>query len=82
MSHFIETAARQHSSLIVNSTPLVIRSLQGLFPHSHHDLTPIAALIGDYGAFVVRADSPLEDWSDIEPGDAKLVEFDYPKKSD
>ena len=65
MSYFIETAARQHDSLIVNSTPLVIRSLQGLFPHSHHDLTPIAALIGDYGAFVVRADSPLQDWQDV-----------------
>ncbi len=65
MSYFIETAARQHHSLIVNSTPLVIRSLQGLFPHNHHDLTPIAALIGDYGAFVVRADSPLQDWPDV-----------------
>lgn len=47
MSYFIETAARQHDSLIVNSTPLLIRSLQGLFPHSHHDLTPIAALIDE-----------------------------------
>jgi putative tricarboxylic transport membrane protein len=65
MSHFIETAARQHDSLIVNSTPLLIRSLQGLFPHGHHDLTPIAALIGDYGAFIVRADSALNGWPDV-----------------
>ncbi len=31
---------------------------------------------------LVELSLPLEDWSDIEPGDAKLVEFDYPKKSD
>lgn len=65
MGHFIETAPRQHDTLIVNSTPLVIRSLQGLFPHSYRDLTPIAAVIGDYGAFVVRADSPFERWQDV-----------------
>lgn len=64
MSHFIATAAHQQDSLIVNSTPLVIRSLKGLFPHSFRDLTPVALLIGDYGAFVVRADSPLGRWHD------------------
>jgi putative tricarboxylic transport membrane protein len=62
MAHFIETAARQHETLLVNSTPLVVRSLQGLFPHSYHDVIPVAGLIGEYGAFVVRADSPIASW--------------------
>lgn len=62
MAHFIETADRQQDTLLINSTPLIIRSLQGLFPHDHHDLVPIAGLVGEYGAFVVRADSALESW--------------------
>lgn len=63
MAHFVETADRQQSTLLINSTPLIIRSLQGLFPHDHHDLVSIAGLVGEYGAFVVRADSELESWS-------------------
>lgn len=63
MAHFVETAERQSDSLLINSTPLIIRSLQGLFPHDHHDVIPIAGLVGEYGAFVVRADSALGDWS-------------------
>lgn len=62
MAHFIETADRQQDTLLINSTPLIIRSLQGLFPHDHHDLVPIAGLVGEYGAFVVRADSKLATW--------------------
>jgi putative tricarboxylic transport membrane protein len=62
MAHFIETADRQQETLLINSTPLIIRSLQGLFPHDHHDLVPIAGLVGEYGAFVVRADSKLSSW--------------------
>ena len=65
MAHFVETAERQQSTLLINSTPLIIRSLQGLFPHDHHDLVPIAGLVGEYGAFVVRADSELESWAQL-----------------
>jgi putative tricarboxylic transport membrane protein len=65
MSHFIQSAPRLQHALIVNSTPLVVRTLQGLFPHTYHDLVPIASVIGNYGAFVVRADSPLEHWEDV-----------------
>ena len=65
VAHFVETAERQQSTLLINSTPLIIRSLQGLFPHDHHDLVPIAGLVGEYGAFVVRADSELESWAQL-----------------
>jgi putative tricarboxylic transport membrane protein len=65
IAHLIETAARQHRTLMVNSTPIIIRSLQKVFPQSFRDLTPIAAVIADYGAFVVRPDSPLQTWQDL-----------------
>ncbi len=65
MAHFIETADRQQNTLLINSTPLIIRSLQGLFPHDHHDLVPIAGLVGEYGAFVVRSDSALGSWPEF-----------------
>ncbi len=64
IAYLIETADRQHGTLMVNSTPIVLRSLRGRFPQSFRDLTPIAAVIGDYGAFVVRADSPFQTWQD------------------
>lgn len=32
IAHFVETAARQSDTLLVSSTPIVIRALQGLIP--------------------------------------------------
>lgn len=65
MAHFVETADRQSQTLLINSTPLIIRSLQGLFSHDHHDVIPIAGLVGEYGAFVVRADSGIDSWQTL-----------------
>ncbi|AVX05865.1 tripartite tricarboxylate transporter substrate binding protein [Maritalea myrionectae] len=59
IAHLIETG--DSGTLMVNSTPIVIRSLQGVFPQSFRDLTPIAGTIGDYGAMVVHKDSQFED---------------------
>ena len=65
IAHLIETADRQADTLMVNSTPIIIRSLTGVFPQSFRDLTPIAAVIADYAAFVVAADSEFESWDDV-----------------
>jgi putative tricarboxylic transport membrane protein len=65
IAHMIETADQQADTLMVNSTPIVIRSLTGVFPQSFRDLTPIASVIADYGAFVVPADSPIENWEQV-----------------
>jgi putative tricarboxylic transport membrane protein len=46
---------------MVNSTPIVIRSLTGVFPQSFRDLTLVAGTIGDYAALVVAADSDIQD---------------------
>lgn len=62
MSHFIQTAPRQRETLLVNSSPLLVRSLQGLFPHSWRDLEPVAGLIAEWSVVAVRAESPLEDF--------------------
>ena len=59
IAHIIET--KDQDTLMVNSTPIVIRSLQGVFPQSFRDLTPIAGTIGDYGAMVVHKDSDIGD---------------------
>jgi len=55
----IENAESNHGTLMVNSTPIVIRSLTGVFPHNFRDLTLVAGTIGDYAAIVVGKDSPL-----------------------
>ncbi len=64
IAHLIETAERQEDTLMVNSTPIVVRSLSGVFPQSFRDLTPVAATIADYGAIVASADSPYNTWQD------------------
>ena len=62
---FVENAARFRDALLVHSTPLVIRNVQGLFPLGFRDLVPVAGLVADYGVFVVRADSQIPDWGTI-----------------
>ena len=61
----IENADSNHGTLMVNSTPIVIRSLTGVFPQSFRDLTLIAGTIGDYAAVVVGKDSPINSMADF-----------------
>ncbi|KUI99412.1 putative tricarboxylic transport TctC [Vibrio sp. MEBiC08052] len=65
IAHLIETADRQQDTLMVNSSPIVVRSLSGVFPHSFRDMTPVASIVSDYSAIVVRADSKYKTWKDI-----------------
>jgi putative tricarboxylic transport membrane protein len=65
LGHFVETAQRQQQTLLINSTPLIVRSLQGLFPQSYRDLVPIAALVAEFNAVVVRADSSIVSWPEL-----------------
>ncbi len=65
IAHLIETADQAGDTLMVNSTPIVIRSLSKVFPQSFRDLTPIAATIGDFGAFVVRQDSKYTSFTEV-----------------
>ncbi len=65
LNHLISTAKRQEGTLLVNSTPIIIRSLTGVFPQSFRDLTPIASVIADYAAFVVAKDSKYTSFKEV-----------------
>ncbi|WP_341864015.1 tripartite tricarboxylate transporter substrate binding protein [Gymnodinialimonas sp. 57CJ19] len=65
IAHMIENADSMGNTMMVNSTPIVIRSLTGVFPQSFRDLTLVAGTIGDYAALVVPADSELTSMADL-----------------
>ncbi|MEX0302460.1 MAG: tripartite tricarboxylate transporter substrate binding protein [Leisingera sp.] len=65
IGYLIENAASQHGTLMVNSTPIVIRSLTGVFPQNFRDLTLVAGTIGDYAAIVVGKNSPINSMDDL-----------------
>ena len=65
IGYLIENAASNHGTLMVNSTPIVIRSLTGVFPHNFRDLTLVSGTIGDYAAIVVGKDSPMNSMADL-----------------
>ncbi len=79
IAKLIETAPRQQNTLLISSTPMVVRSLQGIFPQSFRDLETIGSVIADYSAFVVSADSPHQDWASVvkaflaNPRDVKIA---------
>ena len=65
IGYLIENAASNEGTLMVNSTPIVIRSLTGVFPQSFRDLTLVAGTIGDYAALVVPANSDIQNVNDL-----------------
>ena len=64
IASLIENAASSDGTLMVNSTPIVIRALTGEISQSFRDLTPVAGTVGDYAASVVTADSPITSMAD------------------
>lgn len=64
IGHLIENAQSSDGTLMVNSTPIVIRALTGEISQSFRDLTLIAGTVGDYAALVVSADSPIQTMED------------------
>ncbi|MEO0999178.1 MAG: tripartite tricarboxylate transporter substrate-binding protein [Pseudomonadota bacterium] len=65
IAHMIENAESLDNTLMVNSTPIVIRSLTGVFPQSFRDLSLVAGTIGDYAALVVPAGSEITDMAGL-----------------
>jgi len=65
IGYMIENADSQQGTLMVNSTPIVIRSLTGVFPYNFRDLTLVSGTIGDYAAMVVAKDSPVNSMADL-----------------
>lgn len=67
IARFIKTKNTQKTkrTLMVNSTPLIQRSLSKVFPQSFRDLVPVAGVIADYGAFVVDKKSKYKNWRQV-----------------
>ncbi|MEO1223873.1 MAG: tripartite tricarboxylate transporter substrate-binding protein [Pseudomonadota bacterium] len=65
IGYIIENAESNHGTLMVNSTPIIIRSLTGMFPQNFRDLTMVAGTIGDYAAIVVADDSAVQGMPDL-----------------
>ena len=65
LNYLIENAESNYDTLMVNSTPIIIRSLTGVFPQSFRDLTLVAGTIGDYAAIVVNKDSDINSMADL-----------------
>lgn len=65
LGYLIENGDSQQGTLMVSSTPIIIRSLTKVFPQNFRDLTPIASIIGDYAVFAVRADSEIKTFADM-----------------
>jgi len=61
----IETAERRSNTLMVNSTPIIVRSLTKIFPFSFRDLTPVARVIGDYQVLAVRHEDDIRDFNSV-----------------
>ncbi|SMY08950.1 tripartite tricarboxylate transporter substrate binding protein [Flavimaricola marinus] len=64
IGNLIENADSSHGTLMVNSTPIVIRALTGEIAQSFRDLTLVAGTVGDYAALVVNAESPIMSMED------------------
>ncbi|SHO54757.1 tripartite tricarboxylate transporter substrate binding protein [Vibrio quintilis] len=65
IAHLIKAGKQAEDTLMINSTPIIIRALSKVFPQSFHDLTPVAAVVGDYAAFVVGKNSPYQNFQQV-----------------
>ena len=52
-------------ALALGGPNLISNQITGLHPITHRDVTPVAHLLDDYIAFVVRADSPLKSMREV-----------------
>jgi putative tricarboxylic transport membrane protein len=62
LSYFVTSKSNLKNTLLINSTPLLIRSIRGKFKQSHNDVVPVASLIADPAVIAVKADSIYPDW--------------------
>ena len=65
LAKFIENPNRYRDALIISSTPIIVRSLQGVFPQTFRDLRPVASVISDFSCFAVHPDSDIQSFKDL-----------------
>ncbi|MEW9669573.1 tripartite tricarboxylate transporter substrate binding protein [Ammoniphilus sp. 3BR4] len=63
MAEYATQSKKDDYKLFVNSPPILINNLkkEGNSPFGYQDTTPLVQLTRDYGAIVVKADSPFQD---------------------
>ena len=78
IGYLVSTGQSQQRTLMVSSTPIVLRAVRGASP-SYRELQPVASVIGDYAVIAVRADSPHRDLASLAtavrraPGDVRIA---------
>ena len=65
LAKFIGNPNRYRDALLISSTPIIVRSLQGVFPQTFRDLRPVASVISDYSCFAVHPDSDIQSFEDL-----------------
>lgn len=65
IAKLIETGSQQPNTLLISSTPIIVRSLQGIYPQGFRDMMPIASVIADYSCFAVSTESELATFEDL-----------------
>jgi len=65
LNYIVENAQSNEGTLMVHSTPIIVRALNKTVDMGYRDVTPVAGVIGDYAAIVVGKDSPHENWADL-----------------
>lgn len=67
MATYATKEAENDHMLMVKSPPILINNLkaEGNSPYGYKDTTPLAQLTKDFGAIVVRADSPFQTLTDL-----------------
>ncbi len=64
-AYMLDRRARSESLLMVSSTPILVRALRPEFQQNWRELTPVASMIGDYGALMVRSDASYRSLDDL-----------------
>ena len=65
LAKFIGNPNRYKDALLISSTPIIVRSLQGVFPQTFRDLRPVASVISDYSCFAVHPDSDIQSFKEL-----------------
>lgn len=65
LAYMIETADRQTGTLFTASAAFALRNVRGQLEQSYRELTPIASVVGDYGAIVVLDRSEIRELSEL-----------------
>lgn len=61
----LQTKKGDDRTITVYSPPIILINLNGTTEYGFRNLTPLARLIADYGAFVVKSDSPYKNIMDV-----------------